>query len=288
MAKKKKKAKAKKPKKAKKAGKVKKVKKAKKAKKAPAVKKISVPKLTNATKIFLQEKDMPDAWYNILPSLPVPFEPYLHPGTKQPITPPDLAPLFPMALIQQEFSPEQWVSIPGEVMDILKLWRPSPLFRARALEKALGTPAKIYYKYEGVSPAGSHKPNTAIAQAYYNKKEGITKITTETGAGQWGSALSLAGALLGIEIEVFMVRCSYDQKPFRKSMIHTWGATVHASPSNLTDVGKGVLAENPESSVVIVADKKAETGTVILVMDQCRLAGARNVSLAASKARGDE
>jgi len=212
-----------------------------------AVKKIVIPKLKDATRIVLPESEIPSAWYNILADIPVPFPGYLHPGTKKPITPDDLAPIFPMELIMQELSPERWIDIPGEIMDIYKLWRPSPLHRARKLEKALGTPAKIYYKYEGVSPAGSHKTNTAIAQAYYNKKAGTKKITTETGAGQWGSALSLAGALLGIEVEVFMVKCSYNQKPFRKSLIEAWGSTVHPSPTDLTDVGKKILAEDPDS-----------------------------------------
>ncbi|HDQ26074.1 MAG TPA: TrpB-like pyridoxal phosphate-dependent enzyme [bacterium] len=202
---------------------------------------------TKTRKYLLQEKDIPAAWYNILPDLPAPFPPYISPATMKPITPDELAVIFPMELIMQEFSPNTWVDIPGEIIDIYKLWRPSPLFRAHNLEKALDTPAHIYYKYEGVSPAGSHKPNTAIAQAYYNKKAGINKISTETGAGQWGSALALAGALLDVDIEVFMVRVSYDQKPYRKFMINTWGAKVHASPSNLTDVGRKILAENPDS-----------------------------------------
>lgn len=199
-------------------------------------------------KIFLAEKDIPDAWYNILPDLPKPFEPYLHPGTKKPLTPDDLAPIFPMGLIMQELSPQRWIDIPGEVIDIYKLWRPSPLYRAYNLEKALATPARIYYKYEGVSPPGSHKPNTAVAQAFFNKKEGVKKLTTETGAGQWGSALSFAGKMLGLEVEVFMVKVSYDQKPYRRLMMETWGATVHPSPTNLTEVGKKILAENPDTT----------------------------------------
>lgn len=199
------------------------------------------------TKYLLQEKDIPTAWYNINPDMPKPMEPYLHPGTKQPIGPADLAPLFPMELIKQEVSMERWIDIPGEVIDAYKLWRPAPLFRAYNLEKALDTPAKIYYKYEGGSPAGSHKPNTAIAQAYYNKKEGVKKLATETGAGQWGSALSFAGAIMGIEVEIFMVKVSYNQKPYRKLLMETWGGKVHASPTNLTDIGKKILAEDPNS-----------------------------------------
>jgi tryptophan synthase beta chain len=203
--------------------------------------------MSNDTKYLLAEKDIPTAWYNIIPDLPTPLAPPLHPGTGKPLGPDDLAPIFPMALIEQEMSQKHWIDIPGEVIDIYKLWRPSPLFRARNLEKALDTPAKIYYKYEGVSPAGSHKPNTSIPQAYYNKKEGVKKLATETGAGQWGSALSLAGALFGLEVEVFMVKISYDQKPYRKLMMETWGGTVHASPSKLTEVGRRILAEDPNS-----------------------------------------
>ncbi len=225
--------------------KVKKIRKVLKAKKEAKKLNIILPK--DEVKIFLPEKQIPDAWYNILPDLPVPFEPYIHPGTKKPLTPDDLAPIFPMALIQQELSPKRWIDIPGEIIDIYRLWRPSPLYRAKKLEKVLKTPAKIYYKYEGVSPAGSHKPNTAIAQAYYNKKEGVKRLSTETGAGQWGSALSLAGALLGLEVEVYMVKVSYQQKPFRKSMMETWGAKVYASPTDRTEVGKKILAENSDS-----------------------------------------
>jgi tryptophan synthase beta chain len=216
-------------------------------KKSGAVKNINIAGKASRTKFLLLEKDIPTAWYNILPDLPAPFPPYISPRTMKPVTPDELNVIFPMDLIMQEFAPQSWVDIPGEVIDIYKLWRPSPLFRARNLEKALGTPAHIYYKYEGVSPAGSHKPNTAIPQAFYNKKAGINKIVTETGAGQWGSALSLAGALMGIDIEVFMVKVSYDQKPYRKIMMNTWGAKVHASPSNLTDEGRRILAEHPDS-----------------------------------------
>jgi len=173
--------------------------------------------------------------------------PPLHPGTKQPIGPEDLAPLFPMELIKQEVSQERWIEIPEEVLDVYKLWRPTPLFRAWNLEKMLDTPAKIYYKYEGVSPAGSHKPNTAVAQAFYNKAEGVKRLTTETGAGQWGSALSFACNQFGLESEIYMVKISYQQKPYRKVMMNTWGATVIASPSNQTNAGRQILEESPDS-----------------------------------------
>ena len=199
------------------------------------------------TKIFLPESELPKQWYNILADLPKPMPPVLHPATQKPITPDDLAPLFPMEVIKQEVSTERWIDIPDQVLDIYRLWRPSPLFRAYRLEKALDTPAKIYFKYEGVSPAGSHKPNTAIAQAYYNKQEGVTRITTETGAGQWGSALSLACNFFDIECKVYMVRISFNQKPYRKSMIRTWGATVVPSPSPDTNAGRKVLEKDPDS-----------------------------------------
>jgi len=199
------------------------------------------------TKIFLSEKDLPRQWYNIMADLPKPPPPVLHPGTKQPVGPDDLAPLFPMELIKQEVSQERWIDIPEEVFEIYRLWRPSPLYRAKRLEQKLDTPAKIYYKYEGVSPAGSHKPNTSIAQAYYNKKEGVKRITTETGAGQWGSALSLACNFFDIECKVYMVKISYQQKPYRRSMMMTWGATVVPSPSDQTEAGRKILAQNPES-----------------------------------------
>ncbi len=199
------------------------------------------------TKIFLAEHDLPRQWYNIAADLPNPPRPVLHPGTKQPVGPDDLAPLFPMAVIQQEVSQERWIDIPDEVREIYRLWRPSPLYRARRLEKKLDTPTKIYYKYEGVSPAGSHKPNTAVAQAYYNKEEGVKRITTETGAGQWGSALSLACNFFDIECKVYMVKVSYQQKPYRRSMIMTWGATVIPSPSDQTEAGRAILAEDPDS-----------------------------------------
>ncbi|NOZ62785.1 MAG: TrpB-like pyridoxal phosphate-dependent enzyme [Calditrichaeota bacterium] len=199
------------------------------------------------TKIFLSENEMPKQWYNILSDLPKPMPPVLHPATHKPIGPDDLAPLFPMEIIKQEVSTERWIDIPEQVRDIYRLWRPSPLFRARRLEKALDTPAKIYFKYEGVSPAGSHKPNTAIAQAYYNKQEGVKRITTETGAGQWGSALSLACNFFDIECKVYMVKVSYDQKPYRKSMIRAWGATIVPSPSPDTNAGRSVLERYPDS-----------------------------------------
>ncbi|HVB41273.1 MAG TPA: TrpB-like pyridoxal phosphate-dependent enzyme [Streptosporangiaceae bacterium] len=204
--------------------------------------------MTNQVKYVLQESEMPRQWYNIVPDLPAPPPPPLHPGTRQPVGPDDLAPLFPTELIMQEVSGDRHIAIPEPVLDVYRLWRPTPLYRARRLEKDLGTPAKIYYKYEGVSPAGSHKPNTAVPQAYYNAAEGVTKLTTETGAGQWGTALAFAGALFGIAVEVWMVRSSYDQKPYRKVLMETYGATVHASPSDMTNAGRAILAEHPDST----------------------------------------
>jgi tryptophan synthase beta chain len=198
------------------------------------------------TKILLDEDQLPTQWYNVVPDLPSPPPPPLHPGTLQPVGPDDLAPLFPMDLIAQEVTTDRYVDIPGEVLDVYKLWRPSPLYRARRLEKALGTPARIYYKYEGVSPAGSHKPNTAVPQAYYNAKAGVRKLTTETGAGQWGTALAFAGALFDLECEVWMVGASYDQKPYRRIMMETFGATVHRSPSELTAAGRDIRAGDPQ------------------------------------------
>ncbi len=198
-------------------------------------------------KFTLSEQEIPDKWYNIIADMPNKPLPPLHPGTKEPIGPDALAPLFPMALIEQEVSGEKWIDIPDEVRNIYSIWRPTPLYRAYGLEKALDTPAKIYYKYEGVSPSGSHKPNTAVAQAYYNKQEGVKRIATETGAGQWGSALSFACNHFGIECEVFMVKISYEQKPYRKLMMNTWGAQVHSSPTNLTEAGKKILAQDPNS-----------------------------------------
>jgi tryptophan synthase beta chain len=200
-----------------------------------------------STKILLAEKDMPKKWYNILPDLPKPLNPPISPMTGKPVTPDELGVIFPMGLIMQEVSQERYIDIPDEILEIYRLWRPSPLFRARRLEEFLKTPAKIYYKYEGVSPAGSHKLNTAVAQAYYNKKEGINKIATETGAGQWGSALSLACQFFDMQLHVYMVRVSYEQKPYRKFMMETWGSKVTPSPSTLTNSGRQILAQDPNS-----------------------------------------
>jgi tryptophan synthase beta chain len=199
------------------------------------------------TKFVLDESRIPRAWYNIAADLPTPPPPVLHPGTGQPIGPADLAPLFPMALIGQEVSTEREIEIPGPVRDAYALYRPTPLYRAHRLEAALQTPAHIYYKYEGVSPAGSHKPNTAIAQAYFNKAEGVKRLATETGAGQWGTALAFAGALFGLEVKVYMVRVSYDQKPYRRILMEVYGAEVVASPSLSTDYGRRVLNADPDS-----------------------------------------
>jgi tryptophan synthase beta chain len=198
------------------------------------------------TKILLDEDQLPTQWYNVVPDLPSPPPPPLHPGTLQPVGPDDLAPLFPPDLIAQEVTTDRYVDIPGEVLDVYRLWRPSPLYRAHRLERALGTPARIYYKYEGVSPAGSHKPNTSVPQAYYNAKAGVRKLTTETGAGQWGTALAFAGALFDLECEVWMVGASYDQKPYRRIMMETFGATVHRSPSELTQAGRDIRAGDPQ------------------------------------------
>ncbi len=199
-------------------------------------------------KILLSEAELPQAWYNIQPDLPRPLPPYLHPATGQPVGPQDLAPIFPMSLIMQEVSQEPWIAIPDKVWRIYQLWRPTPLRRARRLEAALKTPARIYYKDESVSPAGSHKPNTAVAQAYYNKVEGIKRLATETGAGQWGSALSLACNFFGMECTVYMVKVSYYQKPYRRSLMQIWGATVHPSPTDLTNAGRQILAKHPDTS----------------------------------------
>ena len=204
--------------------------------------------MADAIKYLLSEEQIPKSWYNIVADLPSPPPPPLHPGTLQPLGPDDLAPLFPMALIMQEVSADREIEIPGPVREIYKQWRPSPLYRARRLEKVLDTPAKIYYKYEGVSPAGSHKPNTAVAQAFYNREAGIRKISTETGAGQWGSALAFAGALFGIEVQVFMVKVSYQQKPYRRALMETYGARCIASPSMETNVGRAILAKSPDST----------------------------------------
>lgn len=198
-------------------------------------------------KITLSENEIPENWYNIMADMPNKPLPPLHPGTREPIGPDALAPLFPMALIMQEVATEKWIEIPDEVRDVYKMWRPTPLYRAYNLEKLLDTPAKIYYKYEGGSPSGSHKPNTAVPQAYYNKQEGVKRITTETGAGQWGSALSFACNHFDIECEVYMVKISYNQKPYRKIMMNTWGAKVFASPTNLTEAGRQILATDPNS-----------------------------------------
>jgi tryptophan synthase beta chain len=203
--------------------------------------------MASAKKIFLKEEDMPRQWYNVLPDLPNPLQPPLHPGTGQPVGPDDLAPIFPMPLIEQEVSTQRWIDIPEEVLEKYLLWRPTPLHRATALEEHLQTPAKIYFKNEGVSPPGSHKPNTAIAQAYFNKISGVKRLCTETGAGQWGSALSFACKLFDMECKVFMVRVSYEQKPYRRVMMQTWGANCVPSPSTETEAGRKILAENPDS-----------------------------------------
>jgi tryptophan synthase beta chain len=200
------------------------------------------------TKILLSEDRLPKQWYNIIPDMPGPLAPVIHPGTMQPVTPDDLLPLFPMGLIEQEVSQQRWIDIPEPVREIYQLWRPAPLFRAHRLEKALGTPCKIYYKYEGGSPAGSHKPNTAIPQAYYNKIAGTKRIASETGAGQWGSSIALACQMFGLECTVYMVKVSFSQKPYRKSMMELWGANVIPSPSNQTNAGRSILAAHPDSN----------------------------------------
>jgi tryptophan synthase beta chain len=202
--------------------------------------------MSDSVKYLLDETRIPKSWYNIAADLPEPLPPVLHPGTKQPIGPEDLAPLFPMALIQQEVSTERDIEIPEPVRDIYRQWRPSPLFRARRLEKALDTPARIYYKYEGVSPAGSHKPNTAVAQAFYNKEAGVKRIITETGAGQWGSSLAFAGAIFGLDVQVFMVKVSFNQKPYRRAIMETYGARCVASPSQETQAGRAILAQRAD------------------------------------------
>ena len=202
---------------------------------------------TEQTKYLLSESELPRRWYNIRADMPSPPQPVLHPGTGEPVGPDDLAPLFPMELILQEVSEDAEVAIPDEILDIYSLWRPTPLFRAHRLEKAIGTRSRIFYKYEGVSPPGSHKPNTAVAQAYYNAKEGRTRLATETGAGQWGSALAFACTLFQLECKVYMVKISYEQKPFRRSLIQAWGAEIVPSPSEETQVGRAVLEEHPDS-----------------------------------------
>jgi tryptophan synthase beta chain len=219
-------------------------------------------------RFVLDEDQIPKYWYNIAADLPSPAPPVLHPGTHQPVGPDDLAPLFPMSLIAQEVTAEREVEIPGPVRDVYRMWRPSPLHRARRLEQALDTPAKIYYKYEGVSPPGSHKPNTAVAQAFYNREAGVRRISTETGAGQWGSSLAFAGALFGIDVQVFMVRVSYDQKPYRRALMETYGARCVPSPSVETESGRAILAARPDhpgslgiaiSEAVEVAAKRDDT-----------------------------
>jgi len=203
--------------------------------------------VSEQTKYILDETHIPKSWYNLIADLPKPLPPVLHPGTKQPVGPGDLEPLFPMELILQEVSAERTIDIPEPVRDVYRMWRPSPLMRARRLEQKLGTPAKIYFKYEGVSPAGSHKPNTAVPQAWYNKEAGIRKLSTETGAGQWGSSLAFAGSLFGIDVTVFQVRVSFDQKPYRRALMETYGARCIASPSNETESGRAILAKDPNN-----------------------------------------
>jgi tryptophan synthase beta chain len=204
--------------------------------------------MSETVKYVLDESRIPKTWYNLIADLPRPPAPVLHPGTLKPIGPDDLAPLFPMALIAQEVSAERAIEIPEPVRAVYRQWRPSPLYRARRLERALDTPARIFYKYEGVSPAGSHKPNTAVAQAFYNKEAGVKRLTTETGAGQWGSALAHAGATFGLDVQVFMVRVSFDQKPYRKAAMEAWGARCVASPSRETNAGRAILAEHPDTT----------------------------------------
>ena len=199
------------------------------------------------TQFLLGADDIPDHWYNIMADIPMAPLPPLHPGTKEPVGPDALAPLFPMALIEQEVSAEREISIPGEIIDVYRMWRPTPLYRATRLERALDTPAHIYFKYEGTSPAGSHKPNTAVAQAFYNKQEGTKQLTTETGAGQWGSALAMAARFFGLDLLVFMVKASYEQKPYRRVLMETWGAEVRPSPTSTTEAGKKILEGDPDS-----------------------------------------
>lgn len=204
--------------------------------------------MTDSVKFLLPEEKMPKAWYNLAADLPTPLAPPLHPGTMQPVGPADLEPIFPRAVIEQEMTTERWVDIPEPVREVYRLWRPAPMIRARRLEKALDTPARIYFKYEGVSPAGSHKPNSAVPQAFYNKQEGVKKLATETGAGQWGSSLAFAGSLFGLEVEIYMVKISYNQKPYRRALMETYGARCIASPSNLTNAGRAILEKFPDSN----------------------------------------
>jgi len=222
--------------------------------------------MSKQKKFLLDEKEIPKQWYNIQADMPNPMLPPLHPGTKQPIGPEDLAPLFPMELIKQEVSTERWIDIPDEVRDAYKMWRCTPLYRASNLEKMLDTPAKIYFKYEGLSPSGSHKPNTSIPQAYYNMKEGVTRLTTETGAGQWGSALAFATQYFGMKCEVFMVKISYNQKPYRKLLMNLWGSDVYASPTDITEAGRKILAidQNTPGSLGIAISEAVERA----VMDE--------------------
>jgi tryptophan synthase beta chain len=203
--------------------------------------------VSDQVKIVLDESHIPKSWYNLIADLPAPPPPVLHPGTKQPVGPGDLEPLFPMELIMQEVTGDRYIDIPEPIREVYRMWRPSPLIRAKRLEQKLGTPAKIYFKYEGVSPAGSHKPNTAVAQAWYNKQAGIRRLSTETGAGQWGSSLAFAGSLFDIDVTVFQVRVSYDQKPYRRALMETYGARCIPSPSNETDCGRAILKEHPDS-----------------------------------------
>ncbi|ABC22779.1 TrpB-like pyridoxal phosphate-dependent enzyme [Rhodospirillum rubrum] len=204
--------------------------------------------MTESTKYLLSEDRLPKAWYNLAADLPVPLPPPLNPGTLKPLVADDLAPIFPRAVIEQEMSAERWIDIPEPVREVYRLWRPSPLIRARRLERALDTPAHIYFKYEGVSPAGSHKPNTSVPQAFYNQQEGVKKLATETGAGQWGCSLAFAGSLFGLEVQVFMVKVSFNQKPYRRALMETYGATCIPSPSPLTEAGRAILARDPESN----------------------------------------
>ena len=219
--------------------------------------------MSDQLKYVLDETQIPKTWYNLAADLPQPLPPVLHPGTKQPVGPSDLEPLFPMALILQEVSQERSIDIPEPIRDVYRMWRPSPLMRARRLEQALGTPAKIYYKYEGVSPAGSHKPNTAVPQAWYNKEQGVKRLSTETGAGQWGSSLAFAGSLFGMEVTVFQVRVSYDQKPYRRALMETYGARCIASPSNETDSGRAILAKTPNSPMATLRSTACLANSVI-------------------------
>lgn len=204
--------------------------------------------MTDSVKFLLPEDKLPKAWYNLAADLPVPLPPPLHPGTLQPLAADDLAPIFPRAVIEQEMTTERWVDIPEPVREVYRLWRPAPMIRARRLEKALDTPARIYFKYEGVSPAGSHKPNSAVPQAFYNKQEGVKRLVTETGAGQWGCSLAFAGSLFDLDVEIFMVKISYNQKPYRRALMETYGARCIASPSTLTNAGRDILARWPDSN----------------------------------------